>query len=95
MECLFESTPPGTPVFQDLGIERVNMTSSDASIEEGRIRCLECGKALMLLSHRHLASHGLTPASYRRKHRLAIDQPLCAKSLLRRRRLLAEQWRCS
>lgn len=89
--------------LQDLAatIERVlprlaaHVASSDRSIEEDRIICLECGQALILLSHRHLSGHGLTPESYRRQHHLAPDWPLYARSLVRRRRWLAQQWRSS
>ncbi len=58
-------------------------------MQSDQIVCLECGKALQLLSHRHLASHGLTPRTYKAKHRIAADEALSSGSLRRRRLQLA------
>jgi predicted transcriptional regulator len=62
---------------------------SNGSIQKEKVICLECGKALQLLSHRHLAVHELTPATYKRKHRLCFAQSLCTGELARRRKALA------
>ena len=55
------------------------------SIKKNRITCLECGQEFKMLSHRHLAEHGLDAKSYRKKHGIPARQPLCAKSLSERR----------
>ena len=62
----------------------------NASIHQEEVICLECGKVLQLLSHRHLAAHGLTPMTYKRKHGLCLTQSLCAYALARRRAALAQ-----
>ena len=56
---------------------------------------LECGKVLQLLSHRHLALHGLTPETYTHKYDLPPGLMLCASTLAERRRHLAQQKRGS
>jgi predicted transcriptional regulator len=60
------------------------------SIQQETIICLECGKSLQLLSHRHLAIHGLTPRTYKCKHGLHLTQSLCTHALVRRREALAK-----
>lgn len=62
----------------------------NSSIQQEKVICLECGKSLQLLSHRHLATHGLTPWTYKRKHGLRLTQPLCTYELARRREALAQ-----
>ena len=66
------------------------MNKGRDSIGMTHITCQECGKALILLSHRHLALHHLTPESYRRKYGMSAGQPLCAQSLSQRRYKLAQ-----
>lgn len=60
-----------------------------ASIRSDHIICLECDKALQLLSNRHLAMHGLTPDAYRQKWCLSPDTSLTSKRLAQRRQQLA------
>ncbi len=60
-----------------------------ASIRSDHIICLECDKALQLLSNRHLALHGLAPDSYRQKWGLSPDIPLTSRRLAQRRQQLA------
>ena len=66
---------------------------SRMSIQPHQILCLECGKALQLLSHRHLALHGLTPETYQHKYDLPPELMLCASTLAERRRHLAQKLR--
>jgi predicted transcriptional regulator len=66
-----------------------SVSQPEASIQRNHVVCLECGKAFTLLSHRHLALHGLTPKEYKRKHGLRMTQPLSAQSLSAKRRKLA------
>jgi predicted transcriptional regulator len=65
----------------------------DESIQQAEIICMECGKALRLLSHRHLTVHGLTPLDYKYKYGLPLSQSLCAHDLARRRETLAQSLR--
>lgn len=59
---------------------------SQKSIREKSIICCECGKAFKIITKKHLASHGLTPADYREKHGFKKNTPLVCKSLQRERR---------
>ena len=58
-------------------------------IRDDHIICLECGKALQLLSNRHLALHGLTASSYRQKWSISPHTPLTSYRLAQRRYQLA------
>ena len=60
-------------------------------IRDDYIICLECGKALQLLSNRHLSGHRLTPAGYRQKWGISPHIPLTSHHLARRRYELASQ----
>ena len=64
------------------------------SIQPHQVICLECGKALQLLSHRHLVLHGLTAETYKHKYDLPQGLMLCASTLAERRRQLAQK-RCT
>jgi predicted transcriptional regulator len=55
-------------------------------ITDKSIPCLECGKSFKLLTHRHLALHGLTAEEYKNKWGYPKDIPLVCKSLQRERR---------
>lgn len=57
-----------------------------ASIKENSITCLECGKRFKIITKKHLAAHGLTPADYREKYGFKKTQPLACKALARERR---------
>ena len=48
--------------------------------------CLECGAKFKMLTKRHLALHGLTPAEYKAKWGLKKSSSLACKSLQRMRR---------
>lgn len=54
--------------------------------KDNAIICLECLKPFKMLTHKHMATHGLTPIEYRAKWGYAKDAPLICKSLQRRRR---------
>ena len=54
--------------------------------KDNTILCLECLKPFKMLTHKHMATHSLTPAEYRAKWGYAKDAPLICKSLQRRRR---------
>lgn len=62
-----------------------------ASIQRNKIICLECGREFKQLSKSHLASHGLTPKSYKQRYSISLGTPLTAKSLSARRRKMAKE----
>jgi predicted transcriptional regulator len=56
------------------------------AIREKSIVCLECGRSMKVLTKKHLATHGLTPAEYKLKWGFKKDQALIAKELARARK---------
>ena len=56
------------------------------ALKEKTITCVLCGKSFKLLTKKHLASHGLTPESYREHCGYKRGTPLVCKSLQRERR---------
>ena len=58
----------------------------DRTPKDNSIICLECMKSFKMLTHKHMATHGLTPEEYRTKWGYAKDAPLVCKSLQRLRR---------
>lgn len=56
------------------------------AIREKSIVCLECGKSFKVLTKRHLATHGLTPAEYKEKWGYTKKTSLVCKGLARERR---------
>lgn len=63
----------------------------EQSIQKNKIVCLECGQEFKMLSHKHLASHGLDGRGYRLKHGLKLRQPLCAKTLSANRKKAGQE----
>lgn len=60
------------------------------TFQRTKVYCLECGKSFKLLSNRHLATHGLTPRSYKQKWGFPLRTSLSAQTLTARRRQLAK-----
>lgn len=56
------------------------------AIREKTIICMESGKAMKVITKRHLAKLGLTPEEYRAKWGYPKDLPLVCKELQRARR---------
>ena len=56
------------------------------AVKEKSITCLECAKTFKVITKKHLATHGLTPESYKAKHGFKKTMPLVCKSLQRERR---------
>ena len=56
------------------------------AIREKSVICLECGKQYKVLTKKHLATHGLTPAEYKEKWGFKKNQALIAKGLARQRK---------
>lgn len=50
-------------------------------IRANSVICLECGKSFKLITTKHLASHGLTPAEYREKYGFKRKAALVCKNL--------------
>ncbi|MFW6323641.1 MAG: MucR family transcriptional regulator [Desulfovibrionales bacterium] len=56
------------------------------ALREKSVVCLECGKTFKVITKKHLASHGLTPAEYKQKWGYKKGTALIAKGLARQRR---------
>ncbi|MFP4315684.1 MAG: MucR family transcriptional regulator [Desulfovibrionales bacterium] len=56
------------------------------AIREKSVICVECGKTFKVLTKKHLALHGLTPAEYKKKWGYKKGTALIAKGLARERR---------
>lgn len=65
---------------------QLDRSAVDRSPKDNSITCLECVKSFKMLTHKHLATHSLTPEEYRSKWGYAKDAPLVCKSLQRLRR---------
>lgn len=78
----------GKMLAADSSSEALNLERAaiDRNPKDTAIVCLECLKPFKMLTHKHLALHGLTPAEYRAKWGYAKDAPLVCNSLRRRRR---------
>jgi predicted transcriptional regulator len=84
--ALGQSEPASAPTAEAL----VPAISVRRSIRPDTITCLECGKSSQMLK-RHLASaHGMTPAQYRERWKLAGDYPMVAPNYANRRSELAK-----
>jgi predicted transcriptional regulator len=60
------------------------------AFQRTKVYCLECGKSFKLLSNRHLATHGLTPRTYKQKWGFPLRTSLSAQTLTARRRQIAK-----
>lgn len=66
--------------------EKAPIMDPKKAIREKSIVCLESGKSFKILTKRHLAKYGMTPAEYREKWGYAKNLPLVCKELQRERR---------
>jgi len=73
-------------IVADSESETISAAEAKKAIREKSIVCLECGKQFKVLTKRHLASHGLTPAEYKEKYNYPKGTSLICKSLARDRR---------
>ena len=62
-----------------------------ASIQKGKVICLECRREFKQLGKSHLASHGLTAKEYKKKHGIPLSQALVSKDLSAKRREVAKE----
>ena len=62
-----------------------------ASIQKGKVICLECGREFRQLGKSHLGSHGLTAEEYKEKHGIPLGQALVSKDLSAKRRKVAKE----
>ena len=62
-----------------------------ASIQKGKVICLECGRQFRQLGKSHLTSHGLTAKEYKKKHGVPLGQALTSKDLSAKRRKVAKE----
>jgi predicted transcriptional regulator len=63
------------------------------SIRKHTAACLECGKTFKQLSVNHLKDHGLDARSYRVKYGIPRRQPLAAKTITARRKVIVQRTR--
>lgn len=71
--------------------EQKPAVSVRSSVKPDAITCLDCGRKLKTLK-RHLATdHGLTPAEYRARWKLAADYPMVAPAYAEARRSMAKK----
>ena len=90
MDEIIESIKAIHDALRSLEAPEPELPSAANSIRNNEVICLECGGAFKLLSNKHLGMHGLTPREYKKKHGMALSQPLSAKSLTRKRREAAK-----
>jgi len=81
IKSISEGTAPETETE-----EKAPIMDPKKAIREKSIVCLESGKSFKILTKRHLAKYGLTPAEYREKWGYAKNLPLVCKELQRERR---------
>ncbi len=72
------------PDMDDASVEPA--VDPKTAVRENCIVCLECGAKFKVLSRKHLAEHGLTPAEYKAKWGLKKGTSLACRSLKRMRR---------
>lgn len=65
--------------------------TSENSILENKVICIECGAAMKQLTSKHLVSHGMNQREYRKKHGFSMRVPLAAKSLTKSRSKAAKK----
>ena len=73
------------PAVQKKGVQ------GKASIQKGRVICLECGREFKQLGKSHLASHDLTAKEYKKKHGIPLGEALTSKDLSAKRRKVAKE----
>ncbi len=71
---------------KNMDILHSERASVDRFPKDHSIICLECLKPFKMLTHKHIATHGLTLDQYRAKWGYAKDTPLVCKALQRLRR---------
>src|SRR5271157_4075362 len=65
--------------------EEKPVLTSENSIQNDKVICLECGAEFKQLTQKHLSSHGISPKEYKRKYGFALKTPLSARSLTKAR----------
>lgn len=73
-------------VGEDVPCECAAAVDPKKAIKDRSITCMECGKSFKIITRKHLATHGLTPASYKEKWGLKKGTALACRSLARERR---------
>ena len=76
----------GESVAEDAPTADAPTIEPKKSIKEKSITCLVCGKAMKVITKKHLALHGLDAVSYREKFGLKKGTPLTCKELQKARR---------
>lgn len=74
-------TSDGSAAHSDVSVS----ADPHGSIQEDRIKCLECGAEFRQITANHLRTHQLTPREYKRKWGFPLKQALAAKVLTKLR----------
>jgi predicted transcriptional regulator len=81
------NAPAATPEAEKL----TPAVSIRRSVQPDYVVCLECGFRGKILRRHLLTAHGLEPAAYRGRWKLAIDHPLTAPAYSASRSVMAKQ----
>lgn len=79
-----EVTAPGVIEKQQPAI------SIGESIKDDKLTCLECGERFVSIKRHLMSAHGLSPAEYRKKWKLADDYPMISPTYSSTRSTLAK-----
>ncbi|MGA2403061.1 MAG: MucR family transcriptional regulator [Syntrophobacteraceae bacterium] len=84
-ETVTASIPMAAEAIQEgLREEKPSLTPEN-SIQDDKVICLECGAEMMLLTLKHLVTHGMSQKEYKKKYGFTMQTPLAAKSLTKAR----------
>jgi len=86
-----ETEGSGVSVEGAVEVQAPEKADPQASIQNEKVVCLECGAEMRQLTARHLAGHGLSLRAYRQKYGFSLKQPLSAKSLTKMRSKMAKK----
>ena len=83
----FRMKESGAVIIETAAAASAVLTSDPkTAITETYVRCCVCGQKMRMLTQKHLATHGLTPESYRELCGYKPKQSLVAKALRRERK---------
>jgi predicted transcriptional regulator len=80
-------TGPAAPPVED---KREPAVSARASVKPDVVTCMDCGFKGKMLKRHLMTDHGLDPAEYRARWKLAADHPLVAPDFAAKRAKLAK-----
>ena len=77
-------------IQEGLRQQKPALTPED-SIQNDKVICLECGAEMMLLTLKHLVTHGMSQKEYKKKYGFKMQTPLAARSLTEARIITAKK----